>query len=172
MLLAPLVRRTLAPSGRTPILKQRGRHREKVSLIAGLCLSPKQRRVTLRFKTDPKHFVNNERATEFLRELLKQIPGPIMVLWDQGGAHKGKPIRELLAQHPRLELHNFPTYSPALNPVEQLWSHLKYDRFCNYAPDDPQTLDVEVRRHLHHLKRKQPRLKALLKASELKFDSS
>lgn len=124
MLLAPLVRRTLALSDRTPVLKQRGRRREKVSLIAALCLSP-QRRVTFRFRTDSKQFVNNARATDFLREPRRQVRGPLLVVWDQGGAHKGPPICELCASHPRLELHTFPTYSPALNPVEQLWSHLK-----------------------------------------------
>ena len=94
-----------------------------------------------------------------------------MVVWDRGSARQGKPIREFLARHPRLELFKFPTYSPALNPVEQLWSRLKHVRFCNYAPDDPQTLDVEVRRHLHRLKRNQPRLKSLLEVSDLKFDT-
>lgn len=172
MLLAPLVRRTLAPAGQTPIFRQRGRHREKVSLIAALCVSSQQRNLSLHFRTDPKHFVNNERATDFLRDLLRQIPGRILVVWDQGGAHKGAPIRALCERFPRLELHSFPTYSPDLNPVEQLWSHLKYGRFCNYAPDTPELLNSEVRRYLHRFRHKQLRLRSLLAASELSFDSS
>src|SRR5207253_4225437 len=42
LLLNPLVRRTLAPKGKTPTLIVRGRHRQKVSLIAGLTLSPRR----------------------------------------------------------------------------------------------------------------------------------
>src|SRR5581483_592828 len=36
LLMAPLVRRTWAPRGHRPVLRQRGRHREKVSLAAAL----------------------------------------------------------------------------------------------------------------------------------------
>jgi len=35
LLLMPLVRRTLAPRGHTPVLTVKGRHREKVSLVPG-----------------------------------------------------------------------------------------------------------------------------------------
>ena len=37
-LMAPLVRRTLAPCGDTPVLKTQGRHREKVSITAALSI--------------------------------------------------------------------------------------------------------------------------------------
>ena len=46
-MLCPLVRRTLAPRGQTPKIFVRGRHREKVSVIAALTLSPKRRRLGL-----------------------------------------------------------------------------------------------------------------------------
>lgn len=38
--MAPLVRRTWAFRGATPRLEQKGKHREKVSVAAALCLSP------------------------------------------------------------------------------------------------------------------------------------
>ena len=40
LLLSPLVRRTLAVKGETPVMPQRVRHREKVSVAAALWLSP------------------------------------------------------------------------------------------------------------------------------------
>jgi transposase len=169
MLLAPLVRRTLAPSGQTPVLKQRGRHRDKVSLMAALCLSPQQQRVSLRFRTYCKSYVNNQRAAHFLRQLLRQVRGRVIVVWDQGGCHKGQPIRELLQRHPRLELHALPTYAPELNPVEQLWKHLKYDRFVNQAPDDVQQLHATVRGYLQRLRHKPARLQSLIRACKLPF---
>jgi hypothetical protein len=42
-LLSPLVRRTLAPRGQTPVLKTWGGHRERVSAIAALTISPRRR---------------------------------------------------------------------------------------------------------------------------------
>ena len=169
MLMAPLVRRSLAPSGQTPILKQHGQRRDKVSLIAALCLSPVRRRLSLHFRTYPKQYVNNERTVEFLRPLLRQLRGPVIVVWDRGNMHQGDPIRELLRRIPRLELHSLPPYAPELNPVEQLWNYLKYHRFVNHAPLDIGTLNKDVKRHLHCIRRKPDRLHAFLAACNLPF---
>ena len=52
LLMAPLVRRTWAPRGRTPdLVQQGGGHHEKVSVAAALWLSPRRDRLGLYFKT-------------------------------------------------------------------------------------------------------------------------
>jgi transposase len=168
--MAPLVRRTLAPAGRTPVLEQKASHREKVSLAAALCISPIKGRLSLRFRTYPKAYVNNERTAEFLRGLLRQLRGRVIVVWDRGNMHKGPPIRKLLADFPRLELRSLPPYAPELNPVEQLWQHLKWVRFVNFAALDVRQLDVAVRRRLHQIKRQTNRLRSFLKAADLPYD--
>jgi transposase len=168
--MAPLVRRTLAPSGQTPVLKQRAAHRDKVSLSAALCLSPRRGRLSLRFRTYPKQYVNNERTAEFLRDLLRQVRGRVIVVWDQGNMHKGSPIRELLRRFPRLELRSLPPYAPELNPVEQLWNHLKYNRFVNQAPLDVLSLNGDLQRHLKLIRRNPARLRSFLAAADLPFD--
>ncbi|EQD76123.1 Transposase, partial [mine drainage metagenome] len=48
-LMAPLVRRTWAPRGVTPVLPQRGRSRRQVSVIAALSISPRRHRVRSSF---------------------------------------------------------------------------------------------------------------------------
>jgi len=53
-MLAPLVRRTLARRGETPILRHRAKHREKVSLIAALVFSAALPEVGLHFRTYPR----------------------------------------------------------------------------------------------------------------------
>jgi len=147
-LLMPLVRRTLAPRGQTPILKHRARHREKVSLIAALTVSRAKPEPRLHFRTHPKDYVNNQKAADFVRHLLAEIPGELAVLWDGGPMHKGDPIRQLLAEHDRLSIHRLPPYCPDFNPVEYLWSWLKYGKLCNYAPSDAAALDIVLRENL------------------------
>ena len=49
-MLLPVVRRTWGRRGCTPVLWHRGRHRQKVSAIAALCVSPDRRRVRLYFQ--------------------------------------------------------------------------------------------------------------------------
>ena len=170
MMMAPLVRRTLAPAGQTPVLRQKASHRDRVSLMAALSLSPIRNRVDLRFRTYPKEFVNNERAADFLHALLHDLRGPVMVIWDRGNMHRGDPINDLLARFPRLELHSLPPYAPELNPVEQLWNHLKYGRFPNYAPPNVTELNRKVRKHLHYVRTSRTRLQRFLAACKLPFD--
>lgn len=137
LMLAPLVRRTLAPRGQTPDLKQKASHRDRVSVVAGLSLSPpKRRRPGLFFQTHPKGYINNVKSVEFLREALRHLRGPVVVLWDNGRMHHGEPIRDLLARFPRLSIEYLPPYAPDLNAVEQLWTLLKYGRLSNYAAPD------------------------------------
>jgi putative transposase len=147
-LLAPLVRRTLARRGHTPIFKHRARHREKVSLLAALVFSTALAGLGLHFRTYPKDYVNNVKAADFLRALLAEVPGDVVVLWDGGPMHKGEPIRELLRQHPRLSIVRLPPYCPHFNPVEYLWSWLKYGQVPNFAPADARALEEVVRGHL------------------------
>lgn len=143
-LLAPLVRRTLARRGRTPILKHRAKRREKVSLIAALVFSTSLAGLGLHFRTYPKDYVNNVKAADFLRAVLARLPGEVVVLWDGGTMHKGEPIRELLREYPRLSLVRLPPYCPHFNPVEYLWAWLKYGQLPNFAASDALTLDVAV----------------------------
>jgi transposase len=143
VLLNPLVRRTLAPCGDTPTLLVSG-SRQKISVIAGLSLSPVSHQLGLYFQTVPNSYINNVGAADFVRDLLRHLRGKVIVVWDNGPMHKGDPIRQLLADFPRLSLANLPPYAPELNPVEQLWNHLKYGQLANYVPQDLQQLGDRV----------------------------
>ena len=168
LLMAPLVRRTWARRGRRPALLQRARHRDKISLAAGLWMSPdgEVERVSYRLLAG-KHF-NNVAVAAFLDELLAKTPGPVGVIWDGGNMHKGDPIRELLSRvGSRLHLERLPPYAPMLNPVEQLWCWLKYSRLCNYAPKDLAELESRARLELQGIQRSRNRLRSFWAACEL-----
>jgi hypothetical protein len=168
LLMAPLVRRTWSPRGQTPVLLQKGRHREKVSVAAALCLSPARRRLRLIFQTLVNAYFDNRRTADFLGVVLGEVPGRLVVLWDGGTMHKGDPIHELLERFPtRLCLERLPPYAPMLNPVEPLWSWLKYGRLCNFAPRDAGELNDAVVGELTPLGRDQNRLRNFWHASDL-----
>lgn len=167
--MSPLVRRTLAPRGKPPILKTKAGHREKVSVIAALTISPKRQQLGLYWRTYPRSFVNGERAAEFLRHLLQRLPGKMIVVWDGGPMHKGDHIRQLLQDFPRLSLERLPPYAPDLNPVEYLWSHLKYGKLPNFTPDDIFQLDAAINEQISKLRKSSKRLAAYFKAANLPF---
>ena len=143
-MLSPLVRRTLAPRGQTPQLFVRGRHREKVSVIAALTLSPIRRRFGLYFRTVPNGSFDGAGVAAFLRQLLRHLKGKIILIWDRWSGHCGSDVRAVLADHPRLKIEQLPVYAPVLNPVEHLWSHLKWSSLCNFAPKDHRDLDAAI----------------------------
>jgi transposase len=165
--MAPLVRRSLAPRGQTPVLKQKGSRREEVSVIAALSLSPRRHRPGLYFQTHPKEFINNVKAAAFVRQLLRHLRGKVTLSWDRGTMHRGDPIRALLRDYPRLTIEELPPYAPELNPVEQVWNHIKYGVLCNFAPRDAAHADEVATEHLTAARHDHGRLRSFFNASDL-----
>lgn len=169
LLMAPLVRRSWAPRGHRPVLHQRGKHREKVSVAAALWWTPwRLQRVGLVIETLVNDYFNNQRSAAFLEKLMREIPHRMIVLWDGGSMHKGDPIREAVERfHPRLMVEKLPPYTPMLNPVEPLWSWLKYSRLANFAPADARQLHHRVRQELRAVADDREFLKTMWHASDL-----
>lgn len=167
LMMAPLVRRTQAPRGQTPVLRQKGSHRDRVSVIAALSYPPVRSCPTLYFQTLPRAYVNSERAVVFLRHLLRHVRGPVIVLWDRGSMHKGPALRQLQADVSRLSIEALPPYAPELNPVEDLWNYLKYDELANYLPDSVDDLHATVVAELQRVKSDRRRLATFLSMSQL-----
>jgi transposase len=168
LLVAPLVRRSRAPRGQPPVLLQKGRHREKVSVAAGLWLSPRRDRLRPFTRTAVNGYFNNRRVAPSLGALADEVGGPLVAVWDGGNMHKGDPIEELLAgRESRLILEQLPAYGSELMPVEQLWTWLKYDRLANFAPRDASHLDGVLRAELAAVEGDQEQLESFFHASRL-----
>ena len=167
--MAPLVRRTWAPRGHRPILRQRGKHREKVSIAAALWWTPWQpQRLGLVYRTLANEYFNNHRTADFLESLMRELPNRMTVVWDGGPMHKGDPIRDAVDRfHPRLTLERLPPYAAMLNAVEPLWSWLKHSRLCNFAPIDAKDLQRCVRRELDAISNVPAFLQTMWHASDL-----
>lgn len=139
-LLIPSVRKTWSPVGQTPIFHHRDRH-DRISAISGIAVSPKRFRCTLYCQLYQDNLQGEEVAT-FLRHLLHQIHGHLIVLLDNGTIHRGDPVQELLTRTSRLHLEPFPSHAPELNPDEGVWNHLKRT-LANGRPDtQAQLMDV------------------------------
>jgi len=167
--LNPLVRRTLAPKGRTPVLEVFGRHRDKVSVVAAVTVSPVRRRLGLSFAADPDDYLGGDGVAAFVRVLLRHLRGQVVLVWDRGSNHKGEPIRRLLRDYERLSVEYLPAYAPELNPVEAVWSYVKYGRLPNYVPRDLDELHLAVLEHLYDTKYEPGLLRDLWDGSELPF---
>jgi len=135
--MAPLVRRTWAPRGQTPVLMQRGRSRRKVSVIGALVISPRRRRVHAYFGLLPDANFDGESILAFLMQLRRALRVPIALIWDRLGAHIGEPVAAWLVRNRRrVSVDLLPPYAPELNPVELIWGHAKSNPLANFAPSE------------------------------------
>jgi putative transposase len=166
--MAPLVKRTWALRGQRPSLFQKAKQREKVSLAVALWLSPARDQLGLIYQTLVNAYFNNEKVAHFLEQLLREIPNRLVLLWDRGNMHKGDPIRAQVERfRPRLSLELLPPYAPMLDPVEPVFSWLKYGRLSNYAPLNAPELNRRIRAELDPLRGDQVCLRNFWHASDL-----
>lgn len=142
--LAPPVRRSLAPRGRTPILRAPGRKRQEASPIAALSLAPHRDRLGLHSRASPGRHITRHEAAGLMREVLRHLRGPVHAVRDRGDTHKGDAIRASYRDYPRLEGRWLPPYAPGLNPVEHAWDHLKYGKGADLLPRDSAELAARV----------------------------
>ena len=168
LLMGPLLRRTWAPRGQTPSLAQQGVHRRKVSVLAALGLSPRRDRLRLDYLTLADAYFNNWAVAGFLEAMVEGLGGRFVVVWDGGTMHKGDPIRALEARFAdRLSLERLPPFAPMLNPVEPLWSWLKWGRLSNLSARSVPEIEGRVIAELDSIRGDQRFLRNLFHASEL-----
>jgi hypothetical protein len=144
LFLNPLVRRTWSVIGQTPVLDADGGHRDKVSAIGGVSVSPTRQRLGFYFATEPGGFFTADKVIGYLRDLLRHLRGRVIVVWDRGGNHKGPIIRKFLSRNRRLRLEMLPPWAPDHNPVEAVWSWLKYGELANFTLECIDQLDDAV----------------------------
>lgn len=138
-MLQPLVRRTWAPRGQTPVMYCWDRH-DRLSVIAGLTLASRRRRIGLYFVAHQKN-VSAEEVEDFMRLVQRQLRRPVIVVMDRASIHRK--AAGMLKGDPRFWIEWLPPYAPDLNPVEHVWNHSKYGDLANYIPDDLQELEFE-----------------------------
>ncbi|MCH8141257.1 MAG: IS630 family transposase [Proteobacteria bacterium] len=149
MLMLPTVRRTWAPRGQTPILHHRGRRHQKVSVIGGLTISPRKKQLRLFLHWHPDANVGEVEVIDFLRELLRHLRGRVIIVWDRLNAHRSRRVKAYPASRTRVTLELLPPYAPELNPVEGVWSNLKYHRMPNHGIHDLAELHDRAEQEAH-----------------------
>jgi transposase len=147
--LLPGLVRTYAPKGRTPILRF-PLTRDHLAAMSGIT---GRGRLFLRLQ---RGAIRGPDCVAFLRQLLRQIRGPLLVLWDGASIHRAQPVKDFLATASgrRVRLETLPGYAPELNPDEGIWHHLKHGELRNVRCQDLDHLEDEVLRAAKRLRHK------------------
>ncbi|MBE0433749.1 transposase, partial [candidate division WOR-3 bacterium] len=119
--MVPLVGKTWARRGMTPVLTHRGSW-PKLSAISAVTSNPH-----VYLKLFPRQTIRADQVVIFLKHLLRHIPGRVSILWDRIATHRAEKVLNFIRNHrARLTVSYFPPYTPELNPDEGLWDHLKW----------------------------------------------
>ena len=134
-------------------------------MISGISLSPKRQRPGLYYLLFFENIAQEE-VCVFLRELLRHLRGPVIVLLDNSSTHKGEPLQKLMHRNPRLSIEYFPSYAPELNPDEGVWSLAKRD-IANSCPKNVDELMEDILRSIERIKVSPKKLRGCILQSDL-----
>jgi transposase len=103
--------------------------------------------------------LNSGDVIAFLKHLLREVPGRMVIIWDGSPIHRSQTVKAFLANGaaPRLHLERLPAYAPELNPDEGLWQQLKGVELRNLCCLHLPHLRRELRDAVKRVRRK-PRL--------------
>jgi transposase len=162
-MLAPLVRRSWAPEGQTPVMYCWDRH-DRLSVIAALSLSARRRRIGLYFAVHQKN-VAAEQVEAFLRQVQRSLGRKLIVVLDRWAVHR-KAAKALFGDE-RFWIEWLPPYAPELNPVEHVWNHTKYGDLANYIADDLLDLEIEFEMSIDKTREHPELLRSFFHAAQL-----
>ena len=138
---------TWAPVGQTPIVPKTGA-RFSMNLISAISPRGAMRFMTIDGKMTAPKFI------EFLRRLLVGATHPIYLIVDRHPVHRSGRVRQFVeSTDGKLKLFFLPSYSPELNPDEQVWNNLKNHKVGRMTPMGPDQLKKAVLRCLRSLQR-------------------
>jgi len=136
-------------------------------VIVALCIAPERDRLQLYFRPHPDANINSASIVDFLPNLLRQLDGPVILIWGRLLAHRSKKVQTFIGENHNLHAFFLPPYAPELSPLENVWGYLKLNRMANLTAVDVDSLADTTRRHGRSLQRKQKLLRSFVKHSPL-----
>lgn len=145
--LSPVIGKTWAPRGKTPIVRVTGK---RGGVLAMSAISPSGR---MCFRLE-KRRVNSAVLIEFLKQIGASHPWrKIGIIMDQAPCHISKKVKSFAESTKRMRIFHIPPYSPDLNPDEKVWRHLKHVSLKNHQAQDKLQLSRLVLRALRKMQK-------------------
>jgi len=171
-MLNPLVRKTWAPQGHTPVLKISENPHDRISVIGAMTIKmvePKQIGFIFHLSQDNTNF-RGYTVASFLDHIYNKLHAHINLVWDSIKIHTAEPVNIFLALHTAIKVFFFPPYAPELNPVDNFWGYIKYSGLANFCPHDLIELRKHVRNELFRIQKRPDLLESMVRHTGLNLD--
>jgi transposase len=154
---------TWALKGQTPIIETTGA-RFGLNMIAAITARGDMSFMIIQGS------VNAENICEFLKRLMHGRQRKVFLIWDGHPTHKSKKVRECVESFDgKLEIFLLPSYSPDLNPTEQLWNHTKSNGVGRQPLSGPDTLKKAVISKLRSLQKLPAKIAAFFRHPDCRY---
>jgi transposase len=149
--------------GRTPIVSTTGQ-RFGLNMISAVSPRGELRFMVTKGRVGAKVFI------EFIKRLLRDVPGRIFLIVDGHPAHKAKLVKTFVESlKGRLHLFFLPPYSPELNPDEWVWNDLKNNGIGRKIITTKEKMKKEVVSHLRSLQKSSDKVRSFFQAPTTKY---
>ena len=139
---------TWAPIGQSPVIEATGA-RFGLNMVAAVST-----RGELRFMVH-HGTITADALCDFLNRLMYGSQRPVFLIWDGHPTHNSKKVRECIDSFDgKLEVYLLPSYSPELNPAEQVWRSVKMHgigRKTVFGPDQLKSMVIGCLRRLQKI---------------------
>lgn len=159
--LTPVLGKTWAPIGKTPITKVTG-NRGSVAAISAISSSG-----SLIFNLHRDKIRSGE-IIRFLDQMLKHHSRRhLVVVMDQAKPHIAKRVKMYIADQKRLHVFYLPPRSPEFNPDEKVWNHLKNQELKSHQAKNLKELTGLTRKKLGHMSKNSSLLQGIFFRSDI-----
>ena len=160
--LVPVLGKTWAKKGETPKIKVTG---NRGSICLSSAISPAGRMV---FRIE-KGTVNSETFVDFLKQIIKNHKWrKIIVVTDNYPAHDSAYVNNFIEQNKnKIAVYYLPTYSPDLNPDEDVWKYLKNVKLKAHQARNKKEFKPLVLSKMHSIQRKPNLIKSFFSGNIL-----
>src|SRR3990167_5320653 len=147
--LVPVLGKTWAKKGETPKIKVTG---NRGSIAVSSAISPAGRMV---FRIE-KGSVTSKTFTDFLKQIIKNHKWrKIIVIVDNSPTHTAKAVQYFIENNKaKIAVYYLPTYSPDLNPDEDVWNYLKNVKLKAHQARNKKEFTPLVRSKMQSIQRK------------------
>lgn len=153
--LVPVLGKTWAPKGKTPKIEVTG---NRGSIAVSSAISPAGRMV---FRIE-KDTVTANSFIDFLKQIIRHHRWrKIILIVDNSKPHIAKAVKNFVnGSKRRLAVYYLPTYSPELNPDEQVWNYLKNVKLKAHHARNKKEFTPLVRSKLRSIQKKPELIKS------------
>lgn len=149
--------------GHTPIVRGTGQRRS-LNMISAVSVKGKLHFTFVEGKVNADAFIG------YLKKLLHDINGKIILIVDGHPAHKATKVRQFVEQtNGRLELYLLPPYSPELNPDEWVWKNIKVDTVGKMAIRTIAEMRAAIERAVTRLRSNKETVRGFFRSPDLHY---